>query len=99
MAARRSDWAIATTRTGGMSARSSVSVQLNLNRTGLTDETQVEQLEQPGRQLVPPDLPSIVLIEAAGIRQRYRNRGSAFRLLKIDFAWRSRECTMSLQVV
>jgi hypothetical protein len=86
MAARRSDWAIATTRTGGMSARSSVSGPLSLNRTGLTDETQVEQLEQPGRQLVPPDLPSIVLIEAVIINQRHRNGGSAFRLVKVDFA-------------
>jgi hypothetical protein len=99
MAARRSDWAIAMTQTRAMRAGSSVPGPLSLNRTGLTDETQVEQLEQPGRQLVPPDLPSIVLVEAAGIRQRHRNRGSAFRLLKIDFAWQSRECMMSLEVV
>lgn len=86
MAARRSDWAIATTRTGRMSTGSSVPEPLNMSRKGLTDETQVEQLEQPGRQLVPPDLPAIVLIEAAGIRQRHRNRGSAFRLVEIVFA-------------
>jgi hypothetical protein len=59
---------------------------LSMNRTGLTDETEVEQLEQPGRQLVPPDLPSIVLIEAVVINQRHRDGGSAFRLVKIDFA-------------
>jgi hypothetical protein len=57
-----------------------------MNRTGLTDETEVEQLEQPGGQLVSPDLPAIVLVEAAGIRQRHRNGGSAFRLVEIDFA-------------
>jgi hypothetical protein len=59
---------------------------LNMSRKGLTDETEVEQLEQPGRQLVPPDLPSIVLIEAVVINQRHRNGGSAFRLVKVDFA-------------
>lgn len=72
---------------------------LSMSRNGLTDETEVEQLEQPGGQLVPPDLPSIILIEAVGISQRHTDRGSAFRLVKVDFAWQSRECEVSLQVI
>jgi len=47
-----------------MRHRISVATLYNSDDQRLTDETQMEQLEQPFRQLVPPDLPSVILVEA-----------------------------------
>jgi len=41
-----------------------VATLYNSDDQRLTDETQMEQLEQPFRQLVPPDLPSVIFVEA-----------------------------------